>query len=74
MLVQNNIFTAEAPRTRRKNFLFGGEVPPNKKLLDPILGICGRRPGNLWKIGISRFSIKFSFSVSSVSRTSHALA
>jgi len=31
ILVQNNIFTAEAPRTRRKNFLFGGEVPPNKK-------------------------------------------
>jgi len=31
MHVQNNIFTAEALRTRRKNFLFGGEAPPNKK-------------------------------------------
>jgi len=35
MLVQNNIFTAEAPRTRRRNFLFGGEVLPNKKSLNP---------------------------------------
>jgi hypothetical protein len=33
MLVQNRIFTAEPPRTQRKEFLFGGEIPPNKKLL-----------------------------------------
>ena len=32
MLVQNRIFTAEAPRTQRKHFLFGGEMPPNKNV------------------------------------------
>jgi hypothetical protein len=45
MLVQNRIFTAEAPRTQRNHFLFGGEpfdrahgpesiegIPPNKKV------------------------------------------
>jgi len=31
ILVQNNIFTAEPPRTQRSDFLFGGERPPNKK-------------------------------------------
>src|SRR4030042_2284370 len=30
--VQNRIFTAEALRTQRKDFLFGGEIPPNKKV------------------------------------------
>ena len=30
-LVKNKILTAEALRTRRKVFLFGGERPPNKK-------------------------------------------
>ena len=31
---QNNVFTAETPRTQRRIFLFGGEMPPNKK---PVL-------------------------------------
>jgi hypothetical protein len=29
---QNKIFTAETPRTRRRKSLFGGEIPPNKKV------------------------------------------
>jgi hypothetical protein len=29
--VQNNSFTTEAPRARRRKFSFGGERPPNKK-------------------------------------------
>jgi hypothetical protein len=32
MLVKNKILTAETPRTQRRNFLFGGEIPPNKKV------------------------------------------
>ncbi len=32
MLVQNRIFTAEAQGTQRKQFLFGWERPPNKKV------------------------------------------
>jgi hypothetical protein len=31
-VAQNRILTAETRRTRRKYFLFGGEVPPNKNL------------------------------------------
>ena len=30
-LVQNRIITAEPQRSQRKNLLFGGEIPPNKK-------------------------------------------
>jgi len=32
ILVQNEIFTAETLRTQRKEFLSGGEIPPNKKV------------------------------------------
>jgi hypothetical protein len=31
MLFENNILTTEAQRALRKKFLFGGEIPPNKK-------------------------------------------
>jgi len=31
MLVRKMIFTAEPPRTPRIHFLFGREIPPNKK-------------------------------------------
>jgi hypothetical protein len=31
--LQAKIFTAEPQRTPRSHFLFGGERPPNKKLL-----------------------------------------
>ncbi len=30
-LLQNKSLTAETPRTQRSIFLFGGEIPPNKK-------------------------------------------
>jgi hypothetical protein len=30
-LVQNKFLTAEPPRAQRSIFLFGGEIPPNKK-------------------------------------------
>ena len=33
MLAQNNIFTAEPPRTQRNNFLFVGRYRQTKKLL-----------------------------------------
>ncbi len=58
---------------REKNFCLS--VSPDKqKYFRPSFGVvCGQRRENLWKIGLSRFSIKVSFSVSSVSRRSPIL-
>jgi hypothetical protein len=42
MFAQNRFFTVEAQRTRRGTFLFGGEIPPNKKTA--VLSGQGSRP------------------------------